>query len=174
LYFYLVIYIFVVFPLFLKFINVTVTADIEVGTDDKCLLIGCENGTLALIGVYARKILITNNLKSPVNACHLNIDAQVFVGCNDGRVVWLDEKLAIKHCIFDTNSPVQSLCLFKELVVCGHGDGSCVLRSLNGKKAYLTGTDADPVYDVKTDTRFLYTACRDGAIRKYLPELLPN
>jgi len=109
-----------------------------------------------------------------VNACHLNTNSQVFVGCNDGRVVWLDEQLVIKHYIFDTNSPVRCLCLFKELVVCGHGDGSCVLRSITGKKAYLTGTNSDSIYNVCTDTRFLYTACRDGAIRKYLPELLPN
>lgn len=159
--------------MFIKLVIQTVTVDIEVGTDDKCLLIGCENGTVALIGVYARKILVTNNLDSPVNACYLNNDAQIFVGCNDGRVIWMDNQLDIKHCIFDTNSPVRCLCLFKELVVCGHGDGSCVLRSIKGKRAYLTGTDAEPIYDVKTDTRFLYTACRDGAIRKYLPELLP-
>lgn len=107
-----------------------------------------------------------------MNACYLNNDAQSFVGCNDGRVFWLDEQLVIKHFIWDTNSPVRCLCLFKDLVVCGHGDGSCVIRSVNGKKAYLTGTNADPIYDVSTDSRFLYTACRDGAIRKYLPELL--
>jgi len=152
----------------------TSVSDMEVGTENKCLLIGCENGTLALVGVYARKILATNNLKCPVNACHLNNDAQVFIGCNDGRVIWLDEQLIVKHCVFDTNSPVRCLCLFREFVVCGHGDGSCVVRSTNGKKAYLTGTSAEPIYDVSTDTRFLYTACRDGAIRKYLPELLPN
>lgn len=148
--------------------------EIEVGIDDKCLLVGCENGILALIGVYSRKTLATNDLDSSINACHLNDKAQVFIGCNDGRVIWLNEQLAIKHCVYDTNSPVRCLCLFKELVVCGHGDGSCVLRSTSGKKAYLTGTNADPVYDVCTDTRFLYTACRDGAVRKYLPELLPN
>lgn len=146
----------------------------EIGTDNKCLLVGCENGILTLLGVYARKILATINLGCPVNACHLSDNAYAFVGCNDGRVVWLDEQLVIKHAVFDTNSPVRCLCLFKELVVSGHGDGSCVVRSANGKKAYLTGTNADPIYDVSTDTRFLYTACRDGAIRKYLPELLPN
>lgn len=135
-------------------------------------MIGCENGTLALIGVYARKILVTCNLDSAVNACHLNDNAQVFIGCNDGRVVWLDKQLVVKHCIFDTNSPVRCLCLYKEFVVCGHSDGSCVLRSTNGKKAYLTGTDAEPIYSVQTDSRFLYTACRDGVIRKYLVELL--
>jgi len=161
---------------FMKFIILLfhVIADIEVNTDDKCLLIGCENGTLALIGVYARKILATNKLASPINACHLNNDIQVFIGRNDGCVMWLDEQLVVKHCVFDTNSPVRCMCLFRELVVCGHGDGSCVVRSINGKKAYLTGTNAEPIYDVSTDTRFLYTACRDGVIRKYLPEMLPN
>ncbi|XP_025421198.1 proteasomal ATPase-associated factor 1-like isoform X2 [Sipha flava] len=148
--------------------------EIEVGTDDKCILVGCENGILAFIGVYSRKTLATNDLDSPINACYLNDNAQVFIGCNDGRVIWMNEQLVIKHCVYDTNSPVRCLCLFKELVVCGHGDGSCVLRSTSGKKAYLTGTNADPIYDVCTDTRFLYTASRDGAIRKYLPELLLN
>lgn len=154
---------------------VIITVETEIGTDNKCLLVGCQNGIISLIGVYSRKRLVTNNLDVPVNACHLDINAQSYVGCDDGRVIWLDEQLVIKHCVFDTNSPVRCLCLFKELVVCGHVDGSCVVRSVNRRKAYLTGTNADPVYDVCTDsTRFLYTACRDGIIRKYLPELLLN
>lgn len=152
----------------------TPASDLEIGTDDKCLLIGCENGTLALIGVYARKILAVNNFECPINACHMNNDTQVFIGCNDGRVIWLDKQFVVKHCVFDTVSPVRCLCLFREFVVCGHSDGSCVMRSTSGKKAYLTGTNAEPIYNVSTDKRFLYTACRDGAIRKYLPELLPN
>lgn len=127
-----------------------------------------------MIGVYARKTIASNKLESAVNACYLNDNAQVYVGCKDGRVFWMDEQLNIKCCVFDTNSPVLCLCLFKERVVTGHGDGSCVVRTPLGKKTYLTGTNTEPIYNVSTDGRCLYTACRDGAIRKYLPELLPN
>ena len=31
----------------------------------------------------------------------------------------------------------------------------------------LTGPDCDPVYKVATDGTYMYTACRDGGVRKY-------
>lgn len=138
------------------------------------MLIGCENGLIALIGVYAQKIIVSKKIVSAVNACYLNNDAQVFIGCNDGQVMWLNEQLETLHCVFDTNSPVRCLCFFKGRVVSGHADGSCVVRSTNGSKTYLTGTNAESINKVCTNERFLFTACRNGIIREYLPELLPN
>jgi proteasomal ATPase-associated factor 1 len=50
-------------------------------------------------------------------------------------------------------------------------DGSCILINPNvttcSKIVQLTGPDCDPVYQVKKDLDFIYTACRDGLIRKY-------
>jgi proteasomal ATPase-associated factor 1 len=31
----------------------------------------------------------------------------------------------------------------------------------------LTGPDCDPVYDISFDGTYVYTACRDAAVRKY-------
>ena len=48
-------------------------------------------------------------------------------------------------------------------------DGSCfyIDEHLNTDKE-LVGPDCDPVYRVVTDKqRYMYTACRDGGIRKY-------
>ncbi|XP_050435955.1 proteasomal ATPase-associated factor 1-like [Adelges cooleyi] len=147
------------------------TTETEVGTDDKVLFIGCENGILSMIGIYSREIIVSSKLDVAVNACLINDDSRLFAGCNDGRVLLLDDNLVTLYTVNDTTSPVKCMCIFKDRIVSGHADGSCVARSNSGKKTYFTGTNSDSIYDVNTDGRFLYTACRDGIIRKYLPEL---
>ena len=48
------------------------------------------------------------------------------------------------------------------------GDGSCFLVSEDlSCPLELSGPDCDPVYRAATDGTFIYTVCRDGAIRKY-------
>jgi len=50
-------------------------------------------------------------------------------------------------------------------------DGTCIL--LNPleqpcmKFVQLTGPQTDPIYQIRSDLNFIYTACRDGIIRKY-------
>ena len=53
--------------------------------------------------------------------------------------------------------------------MCLSGDGSCFyINSSLETTTELTGSDCDPLYKTVTDGKFLYTACRDSAIRKYL------
>jgi proteasomal ATPase-associated factor 1 len=34
-------------------------------------------------------------------------------------------------------------------------------------RVQLTGPDCDPVYDISFDGTYVYTSCRDAAVRKY-------
>lgn len=48
------------------------------------------------------------------------------------------------------------------------GDGSCFYSNQNLETLVeLCGSDCDPLYKVVSDSKFVYTACRDSAIRKY-------
>ena len=35
------------------------------------------------------------------------------------------------------------------------------------RRLELTGADTDPVYSLAEDPHYVYTACRDGRVRKY-------
>ena len=50
----------------------------------------------------------------------------------------------------------------------GRHDGLCQYYNQDGHSScQLTGPDCDPVYKITYDSDFIYTASRDGKIRKY-------
>ena len=52
--------------------------------------------------------------------------------------------------------------------LCFSGDGSCFyMRETSSTVIELTGPDCDAVYKVVVEGDHVFTACRDGAIRKY-------
>lgn len=65
-------------------------------------------------------------------------------------------------------SLVESLVPYGRGVLVGRHDGLCQYCTLDGSSSYqLTGSDCDPIYQIATDSQHIYTACRDGMIRKY-------
>lgn len=59
-------------------------------------------------------------------------------------------------------------------VLAGKRDGVCQFYQVDTSagsmlvnRYQLTGPDCDPVYSIATDLDYIYTACRDGCIRKY-------
>ena len=54
-------------------------------------------------------------------------------------------------------------------LVIGRQDGtvSYITKEMN-QMIHLTGSDCDPIYDIAYDGKFIFTACRDGKVRKYL------
>ena len=59
-------------------------------------------------------------------------------------------------------------CVFYCYTQCVAADGSCFL--INDRmevELELVGPDCDPVYRAATDDKYIYTTCRDGAVRKY-------
>jgi len=57
--------------------------------------------------------------------------------------------------------------------IAGKLDGSCIFYAINSNKqiaderVLLSGADADPINSIKSDGNYIYTASRDGKIRKY-------
>ncbi|XP_015602682.1 proteasomal ATPase-associated factor 1 [Cephus cinctus] len=152
----------------------------EVGTEDKILAIGGDDGLLLLIGVRARAELSRRTLDSPVTAVALINNEIIAVGLDNGEIHLisiLDSKLTSIKIIHESNSPIKSLVTVREQVLlAGLGDGSCVgyeVQFLHHNTAsvprlQLTGSNFDPIYGIAWDGKsFVFTASRDGNIRKY-------
>lgn len=75
-------------------------------------------------------------------------------------------------CESNSTSPILSIrSVNKPMVglVIGRQDGtvSYITKEMN-QMIHLTGSDCDPIYDIAYDGKFIFTACRDGKVRKYL------
>lgn len=65
-------------------------------------------------------------------------------------------------CILSLSRPFNGLLI-------GRQDGTVTFVYDNLKQiVHLTGADCDPIYELATDSKFIYSACRDGKVRKYL------
>jgi proteasomal ATPase-associated factor 1 len=75
----------------------------------------------------------------------------------------------ILHCIDLTVNLFNLLALnSKSVFLSISGDGSCFfINELCNTTTELTGSDCDHIYKVVCDNSHVYTACRDGLIRKY-------
>ena len=138
----------------------------EVETEDKVLAVGGEEGTVSVVAVSSRTELLHTNVGSPVNALVLTKE-RLYVGCQDGAVHLLSQ--AGPAVILASTSPVLSMLRLTtedQVVVTSRQDGSVTLY-LPGGRLELTGADTDPVYSLAEDPHYVYTACRDGRVRKY-------
>jgi len=147
--------------------------DGEVDTMGKVLALGGEGGKLAVVDVAARKVVFSDNVQSPVNCVSISKN-HLYAGCQDGKVHIISKSggQVSSTLLTSSASPVLSL-----LPVCGtclcvsRQDGSVTIHNLDQERQArldLTGADTDPVYKVVEDGTWLYTACRDGTVRKYL------
>lgn len=143
--------------------------ELEHGTAGKLLLVGCEEGTVYLVAVESRSLMGSFTVGATVlSVCWASPTLGV-VGLNDGQLVIIDaESLATRPLAHHSASPVESLTSFNGGILAGRRDGICQFCSLDGSCSYqLTGSDCDPIYKIATDSNYIYTACRDGVIRKY-------
>lgn len=144
----------------------------EVGTENKVLLLGCEDGTVHCIAVRSRTSLFTLSFASAVNSVIFLSDSYFVVGCHDGEIHMYsieNTKQAFKTW-FESNSAVLSMLPYKEKgFFSSHADGSVVYRHVSNEmsRLMLTGPDCDPVYEVVSDGRFIFTCSRDSQIRRY-------
>jgi len=151
-------------------INKTVNG--EVGTENKLLALGGENGSIEIIDVAGRKSVFSSRISSSVNSVYLSKSC-LFVGCQSGEVYTFLPN-GSKNTLLCSQSPVLSLIpCFGSLCV-ARQDGSVTIHDTSGNASHspleLTGSDSDPVYQVADDESFLYTGSRDGVVRKYSKE----
>ena len=89
------------------------------------------------------------------------------------------EKLDIKFLIssfqvfHDSDSGIESMLVIQKGILAGKHDGTCVWYGTtdsaeeNERRIVLSGADADPVYSLASSGKHVFTAARDGCIRKY-------
>jgi len=143
--------------------------DGEVDTMGKVLALGGEGGKLAVVDVAARKVIFSDNVQSAVNCVNISKD-QLYAGCQDGKVhiISKTEDKMSSTILTTSASPVLSLLpVFGTCLCVSRQDGSVTIYNTDKGRLDLTGADTDPVYKVVEDGTWLYTACRDGTVRKY-------
>ncbi|KAK9511579.1 hypothetical protein O3M35_000209 [Rhynocoris fuscipes] len=148
-------------------------SDKEVNTENKIVLLGCEDGTVHCVALKSHKKLFTINVNSAVNClCFINNEYFIF-GCQDGTI-FLYSIFGPSKEIYSwkqSNSTVLSLLDYKNIgFFASRADGTvefCFTPGNSLVKISLTGSDCDPVYDLATDGEDIYTCCRDSKIRRY-------
>uniref|UniRef100_A0A1B6KVJ0 Uncharacterized protein n=1 Tax=Graphocephala atropunctata TaxID=36148 RepID=A0A1B6KVJ0_9HEMI len=147
----------------------------EVDTEDKIVLLGCEDGSVHCVAIQSRKTLFSFSCKSPVNSLTFVTDSHFVVGCQSGEL--------LLHSVDNPSEPVKSWYESNSAVLCvvrynegghlsSHADGSVVFRHVGhpDKRVVLTGPDCDPVYQLCAEQQFIYTCSRDALIRRYTVE----
>jgi len=150
----------------------------EVGTENKLLALGCENGAVAGYSLGDKSKIFEIRCDSSVNACGFVDNNTLICGSEKGFIYAIDVRNASSflHMIKEDRGIVWSLCAVGKGYWASFGDGSVCYRTLdpthNGgfSEKELSGSDCDPVYRVCSDGRNLYTCCRDAKIRKYSVE----
>ncbi|XP_023949145.1 proteasomal ATPase-associated factor 1 [Bicyclus anynana] len=144
----------------------------EIGTKNKIVVVGCENGLVIAVHVGKRQEIYRKEVASACNACTV-VDQTIVMGCEDGRLVLLNlQDGAIIREIHESASPVFSMVtLTNHLFVIGRQDGNCVVISIKDEfaavRVQLTGSDCDGIRDVAFNGKWILAACRDTYIRKY-------
>lgn len=59
---------------------------LQVGTNNKLLVIGCESGLVICAHVAKREEIYRRQLESSCNACVV-VDQSIILGCTDGKVI---------------------------------------------------------------------------------------
>lgn len=149
-----------------------VNNELEIGTEDKILLIGTEEGQIIGIILATRNIAFTIVTPTAVNAILYCSKTDFVAGGEDGTVlVYSLETGSLKKTIHESNSPVRSLARLDENgILVGRHDGTVTYYDIQSERnrVQLTGPNCDPVYSIAVTSKAVFTGCRDGKIRKYL------
>lgn len=132
------------------------------------------------MAIKTRKLLFNAKLNSAINCCCTIKSGLFAIGCQDGSVSLIDaapeqRNNPIRVTWKETNSLALSALGYEDKgFFIGHYDGTCVYRTIDPltcpTRLCLTGSNDDPIYDIRRDSRYVYTACGDGSLRKYAPD----
>jgi len=159
------------------------TEDREVGTRGKFVIAAGEGiddgGKVAGLILKSRETLFISNTDAPANDCLVLSDHTYVYGLQDGTLAVMDMRNVSRTLFVERESrgAVLNLCRFRSGFLAATQDGSVVYipekvfnRGQGSEMVLeLTGPEVDPVYKVAVQGRnSIFTACRDGCIRKYL------
>ncbi|CAI9718789.1 proteasomal ATPase-associated factor 1-like [Octopus vulgaris] len=144
----------------------------EVLTEGKMLLMACESKSLLSYGLQTRKKIFHYKCSDAVNCCAFLSGTMVVCGAQNGKLDIIDLRnysVSFKE-VKVTKSAITSILPYKEGFLVSSRDGTCcyVNKQFNST-LNLSGPDCDPVYRMACDKTFIFTASRDGFIRKYNP-----
>lgn len=165
-------------------------SDREIGTEGKLLLIVREDSKLTGIGVASREELFTFDLPSSGNKVISTGPNSFAVGCQGGEIMTFDIRKStpvVRKYVSATQTPILDLLMHprspkpnrpgvdesNRSFWASKSDGTCVLinpafaTETSARTIQLSGSDCDPVYQLKHDGNNIFTACRDGMIRRY-------
>lgn len=149
---------------------ITLSADAEVFAvaceEKKCVVCSVEGPTLSTI--------TTDNVPSAVCIDHVSAHV-VYIGDEEGMISVYDTKSKTFVYRLQTNrGTVMKILARDEGLFAAFRDGSvcCYAResdpaTVSCPKYEFTGSDCDPVYDFCFNMKHLFTASRDGVVRKY-------
>ncbi|GAB1602459.1 proteasomal ATPase-associated factor 1-like [Argonauta hians] len=142
----------------------------EVLTEGKMLLMACESNKLISFGLQTRKKIFEYSCSDAVNCCAFLSGTVIVCGTQDGKLNLVDLRnynVSINE-LKVTNSAVTSILPLPEGFCVSSRDGTCCYVNKEYKPTLnLSGPDCDPVYRIASDHSFIYTASRDGFVRKY-------
>lgn len=143
----------------------------ECKTEGRVLVGGSEGGRVMCWALQNRKQILHYASHSAVNSVAFTTDHTIVCGCDDSTLHLVDlrhTKRAVRV-VKEGRGAVLSVCrVGAGCVAVGTADGSCY--SVDNDLTLLremSGSDLDPVREVTCDENHVYTACRDGVIRKY-------
>lgn len=144
----------------------------EYETDNKLLLLACEDGTIKTCDVRNRKLVTDYQGEwGPITCCTFTGEGKAVVGSENGLMVF-DLRVPNKPIwsVSWSTSHIISLNSLNSYCVAGHKDGSCVMFDSENKDTVirrLTGPDIDPITSIICHDKYIYTSCRDGCVRIY-------
>lgn len=153
------------------------------------MLIAREDSKVQGIGVGSRKEVFSLQLPSPANKLVANGSNSFLIGCQNGQIESIDLRKIVpisKSISYATETPILDLVSHprspsskpagvdesNRYFWATKSDGTVTIVNPNlndnsRKHVLLTGSDCDPIYQVRHDGNYIFTACRDGLIRKY-------
>jgi len=143
---------------------------------DKILAVGREDGIISFVDIQSNSELFQPSCASAVNCCTFVDEHEIFAGCHSGELFQFDlRNLSTPVSVISIgNSPIHYISrFFNHLTLC-RGDGSVQLIDTSKllETIQLTGANADAIYRICSHGNVLYSASRDGAIRKYQMNIL--
>eukprot|EP00112_Aurelia_sp_Birch-Aquarium-sp1_P004487 Seg1509.10 transcript_id=Seg1509.10/GoldUCD/mRNA.D3Y31 product="Proteasomal ATPase-associated factor 1" protein_id=Seg1509.10/GoldUCD/D3Y31 len=142
-------------------------------TGGKILLLAREDGYIEGIDFQNGEKVFQSQCKSAVNSCAMILEHDAIACCENGNVFHFDiRNMTSPISILKLgNSSVNHVTRFSNGVLLARGDGVVQLLDIRNSESHelvqLTGPDSDPIYRTSCHGNEIFTACRDGLIRKY-------
>ncbi|CAL4063051.1 unnamed protein product, partial [Meganyctiphanes norvegica] len=145
------------------------SGSIRIGTKYQIIILLCRCGLINLITCGAKEFVISSFIGSVKELCIGGVQDDISLGSiSFGGTLADVHSRTTSPFVHSSASDVQCLFRFNQGFLVGRRDGLCQYYTLDGTNpCQLTGSDCDPIYSCASDNTHVYTASRDGKIRKY-------